>query len=545
MSSLKALKTDLPLTSDVSHDKSIDISQMELPFDNDVPETTNVIVLPKIPDFENDSKSDSKNDLQDKKDSILTEIERLNQYLLQKQKKFQEAKTFIEQYERVVVNKKRFIDEVEVERNAIIKEIEILKTSKEKLQFEFDDISHDMGALKKNLASDKNDLAQLENKIYEKKVEFSQLEKSLQDIKNKKEINIEQGQEAENELRAILHHYGEKKNQIEILTSELEQLNIKIDEKRSEIDNLKELCSHFQKGHLQIEAELASSIERLKSDEATWRLLVNERTNALDNTEIQLTSMQAELKECHIELDMAKNALSNEKNKLLHVGDLVQKEQLEAHKWQDKASQLQEKVGELKSNLHELELTVMKEATEVEFIRNKRILEEQEQYKLVMKKENLISTIAELELKKQGVDLQIKDKYEEAMGKLSEEIALKDQEAKTFRAAREEEFQKNLRTEKTQMKEIFWSDLYARLYSLSDEVSNYIASCLHVNLNPEQKEKLNNHISSLAKHYHSLDTHQSRNKLHSITRLLRVHQHYFLISLVIVSITALILQIVK
>lgn len=126
---------------------------------------------------------------------------------------------------------------------------------------------------------------------------------------------------------------------------------------------------------------------------------------------------------------------------------------------------------------------------------------------------------------------------------LERENALKDQEAKTLRLMREEEFQKGLIQEKLQMKEIFWTEVSERLDSLSSEVSNYMATCLNVNFDKDQKNKLDKHITTLAKYYHDLDL--SQNKMRDMTYFLRRFQPFIVLSIALISATCLVTLILK
>lgn len=126
---------------------------------------------------------------------------------------------------------------------------------------------------------------------------------------------------------------------------------------------------------------------------------------------------------------------------------------------------------------------------------------------------------------------------------LSREHNLKNQEAETLRAIREEEFQKSINIERIRMKEVFWSELSQRLNGLSLEVVNYLSTCLNINMQKMDKDKLQQHIVSLAKYYQDIDISYSRTK--NITYLLKLYQPYFLIGFFIITTSMIVALLVK
>lgn len=539
MSALKEIKPEIDENGE---------SQLELPFGVEVATE----VVPEIP-IVNDALAEvialprgnaDLELLEEKKISAMAELERLNQYTLQKQKKLQEAKSFIEQYERVVVHKKRYIDEVEVERNAIEKEIVQSKSTRDKKLFEIEELKEELVSVKKQFLEEKNNLQTWEIKIHEKRVEYAQAEVSYKMLMEKKEELYQEFKVLEEDYSTARVTSAERKSEIILVEEQLMQLTAQISNKQKELENLNEVLENFLGGHKQIEAELVRSIDRLKSEESTWRLLVEERSHILDKLEIQINALHDEVKEKSIEHQQVENLLSIEKNKLLHVGDLVQKEQFEATKWEEKVHSYQSKLEELKQYIHQLESTAARENAEVEMLRNRRHLEEQEQFKLQCSREHLAEVVREYALKKVYVENEIKEKQVQALIDLEREVSLKKQEEKSLRTIREEEFRSELQNEKKQMKEIFWSELDTRLNSLSEEVTNYLSSCIQVNLDIDQKEKLHRHVANLAKYYHGLDV-KSYATWKQWSSFIRLNQHFMVLGLFLAALSCLGVLILK
>lgn len=212
-------------------------------------------------------------------------------------------------------------------------------------------------------------------------------------------------QNAESEIQKIKESLSYVRNELTNAEKNVGQYERSVYEKRNELENLRELLNNFVESHKHIEGELNNNIERLKSDEKTWRLLIDERTQILKNAEIQIEAMQDEVKSKKTDLEHTQNALSHAKNKLLQVEEVVQNEQVEAGKWEDKVFKLQNKLEDLNQHFHQLELAVVNETADVEMMRTRRFLEEQEQYKLLISKESLNSQVQELELKKKMLNL--------------------------------------------------------------------------------------------------------------------------------------------
>jgi chromosome segregation ATPase len=482
--------------------------------------------------------------LEEKKNSLLAELERLNQYSQQKQKKLQEAKSFIEQYERVVVHKKRYIEEVEVERAGIEKEIAQLKSTRDKKLYEIQDLKEEWVSVKKLLLEEKNNIGVWEVKIHEKKVELAQLESTYRSLQEKKDNLFEEFKALEENFLSSKIIAAERKSEILLAEEQLQQINQLLHEKKKEVDNFSEVLQNYLSGHKQVEVELVKSIDRLKSEECTWRLLVEERTKNLDKLEIQIGSITDEFKLQTIELEQLKSQVLVEKNRLLSVGDHLQKEMIEAQTWETKVYQLQEKVNELRYSIQQMEMDYTKEVAEIEMLRSRRLLEEQENFKLLCQKEQLLEAVGSLEQKKVYLQQDIEKQREEALQALKQEISLKTQEEKSLRLMREAEFKEECKNEKKQMKEIFWNEVDVRVNALSEEVTNYLASCLQVNFQDQQKVKLNAHIFHLVKYYHGLDV-SKFTRLADIVSFLRRYQPVLTVVLVVLCSVVLSLQILN
>lgn len=541
-------------------DKTI---QMDFEFsgkkESDSTDTRNVIALPKIPlepevKSASDSLKESKEELKNleefkaiekRKEVILSEISKLDQYLQEKNKKFQEAKTFVEQYERVVTNKQKYIAESEGERNAILLEVEAYKKSKEKLKKEIETFESELNFYKKQISEAKFNATACESKANEMLLHHNTVQKSLKDLSIQKNEIEKIVISLENEATTLAREIELYKNNIDSLKREMEYTEKSYIDKKSEVKSLESIHDKIFDQYKKLESDFEKSINHLKMEESSWRVAIVNHQKQIDDYKNDLDKLNDNISEKQNEITFINAEIEQEYARRRRQSELTQLEKEEEEFYRSKRVDHEKKIEETSSYYNELEKKCIREQAEVDFLKSKRQMLNQECDSLVLKKQREEGILSELYIKKELLSSEIENERCFKLKQVDAEIKSKNEEAKNFRHAQALDFKEDLRKERQAMLDEYWKGVSQSILSISEEVSNYLNALSNVNLNIEQKKRLNEHIFSLVKYYENIDAKEDITFWKKVSFYVKSHQPHLIALISLCSIASIILMLAR
>lgn len=517
----------------------------------DMTDTRNVIPLPKIPvDVMastslpmDENKNEELQGIEKKKELVLSELAKLEQYLQDKSKKFQEAKSFIEQYERVVTNKQKYIAESEGERNALLLEVEAFKKSKEKIKKEIEEHEHELKQNKKLVEIEKANAANYEEKTQDMLLHHNAVQKSLKEITNQKNELERIVLNLEKEAMALGSEIELHKSNIENTKRELVYAEKIYSEKKNEIKGLDDVHDRILEQYKNIEESFEKHISKLKEDEFSSKISLDRVVQEIEEYKTRCQELQGEISDKVSAKNCLEIEIEQEQCKLRRINELVLSEKEEENYYRQKRSDHEKKIEEANHHFYELEKKCIREQVEVDFLKSKKSMLTQECDGLYLQKCRLEESIAELEKRKELIASEMIEVRKDKLDSINTEIKLKLEEAKNYRDAHAVVFKNDLAKERQSMLDSYWAELAQKTSSLSEEVVNYVKTQINVSLDEIQKKHLYDHIFSLAKYYESSGSKEDDNTrfFKNISFYVKYFQPYILIMLLVSSIVSIIL----